>query len=92
MPAARRASVALVGLAGHVRDVDLLDLVARVREAVGERAVVGQEQHAGGVGVEAADRDDSRRVVDQLDDGRPAAGVAGGGDDAGRLVQEHVDE
>ncbi len=67
-------------------DVDLLDLVARVGQPVRERAVVRQEQRAGRVGVEPADGDDAARVVDELDYGRAAAGIAGGGDDARRLV------
>src|SRR5437879_3738838 len=37
--------------------VHLLDAVARMRETVGERAVVRQQQRARRVGVEPADRD-----------------------------------
>ena len=48
--------------------VDLLDLVARMREPVRELAVVREQQRAGRVGVEAADGDDARGVVDELDD------------------------
>ena len=40
--------------------VGLGHLVARVREAVGELAVVGQQDQAGRVGVEAADRVEAR--------------------------------
>ena len=79
-------------LALDLGDVDLVDLVAGVGEAVGELAVVRQQQRAGRVGVEPADRDDARRVGDEPDDGRPPAGVARGRDDTGRLVQEHVGE
>ena len=75
--------------AADVGDVDLRDLVARVREAVGEVAVVGQQDQAGGVGVEAADRVEPRAGrVDELDDGRAAVGVLGGRDDAARLVDQ----
>jgi hypothetical protein len=70
--------------------VDLLDLVARVREAVRELAVVREQERAGRVDVEPAHRDDPRRVVDEVDDGSAALGVARGRDRARRLVQEHV--
>ena len=63
-----------------------------MREPVGELAVVRQEQHAGRVGVEAADRDDPGLVADEADDGRAAARVARRRHDACRLVQQHVDE
>src|SRR5690242_12220765 len=43
------------GAALDVGDVGLGDLVARVREAVGEVAVVGEQDQAGGVGVQAPD-------------------------------------
>ena len=59
---------------------------------MGELAVVRQEQHAGRVGVEAADRDDPGLVADETDDGRAPTRVARGGHDARRLVQQHVDE
>ena len=55
--------------------VDLLDLVARMREPVRELAVVREQERAGRVGVEAADGHDPRGMVDELDDG--AAGPAG---------------
>ena len=63
-----------------------------MRQPVSELAVVRQQQHAGRVGVEPADGDDARRVVDEVDDGRPALRIARGRDDAGRLVQEDVGE
>src|SRR6266542_3707826 len=76
----------------HVGDVDLLDLVARMREPVRERAVVGEQERAGRVGVEAADRDDARGVTDEADDGRASVRIACRRHDAGRLVQQHVGE
>ena len=51
-------------------DVDLVDLVLRMREPVREVAVVREQDRAGRVGVEAADGNDARRVVDEPDDGR----------------------
>ena len=50
--------VARVGL--DLDLVDLLDAVARVREAVRQRTVVRQQERARRVGVEATDRDDAR--------------------------------
>jgi hypothetical protein len=44
-----------VGPAAHDYLVLLIDLVAGVGEAEGEVAVVGEEEQAGGVGVEPAD-------------------------------------
>ena len=72
--------------------VDLLDAVARVRQAVCERAVVREQECAGRVGVEAADGNDARRVADEVDDGSARMGVARGGDRAGGLVEQHVGE
>ena len=66
LDALRRAGERLRGrVALDLGDVDLLDLVARVGEPVGELAVVREEQRAGRVGVEPADRDDARGVVDE---------------------------
>jgi len=62
-----------------------------VRETVRELAVVGEEEGARRVGVEAADGYDARPVVrDELDDGRSSVGVACGAEDAGRLVKEDI--
>ena len=91
-PVAQRGRAPRPRLALDLGFVDLLDLVARVRQPVRELAVVGEQQRAGRVGVEPADRDDARRMVDQLDDGAPALRVARGRDGAGRLVQEHIGE
>ena len=43
-------------------------------EPVRERPVVGQEQHAGRVAVEASDRHDANVAADEVDDGRPPSG------------------
>ena len=72
--------------------VDLLDAVARVGEAVGERAVVREHEGTGRVDVEAADGHDPGLVPHEVDNGRTAPRVARGRDHAGRLVQEHVRE
>lgn len=48
---------------GHFASYDgavrLLDLVARVRQLLGERAVVGEEEQAGGIRVQSTDRIDA---------------------------------
>src|SRR5919201_1461480 len=72
--------------------VDLLDPVARMGQPVCELAVVGEQERAGGVDVEATDRDDACRVVDEVDDGPPPLRVACGRDGAGGLVEEDVGE
>jgi len=59
-------------------------------EPVRELSVVREQQGAGSVGVEAADRDDADSEVDQVDHGAPALGIADGRDGSGGLVQEDV--
>ena len=61
-------------------------------QPVGQVAVVGQQQEAFAVGVEAADREHSRVRGDHVDDRRAAVGVSRSGDDPGRLVQQVMDE
>ena len=84
--------VALVEIAVDGCDVRLLDAVARVRERVRERAVVREEQRAGRVDVEAADRDDARVARDDVDDGAPSLRVARRRDVADGLVEQQVRE
>lgn len=55
-----------------------------------ERPVVREHKGAGRVGIEPSDRDDAALVAYEADDGRPSVRVSGGGDDAGRLVEEEV--
>ena len=57
-----------------------------------QRAVVGQQQGAGGLDVEPPDGNDPRLVSDERDDGRSPLRVARCRHDARRLVQEHVAE
>ena len=61
-----------------------------MREPVRQRAVVGEQQRTGRVGVEPPDRDDTLRHVDQLDDRRTPLRIAGGRDRSGRLVEQRV--
>ncbi|GEM_PF-2043892 len=83
--------VVLVGHAAHARVVLALDLVLRVEQPHGEFAVVGEQQEAFRVVVEAADGVDV--VADlrqQIEDGGPVLGVLAGGQVAARLVQQDV--
>ena len=52
--AADRAGAHAAGPVDHLGEVLLVDAVARVGDAVGQLAVVGEQQQALGVGVEAA--------------------------------------
>ena len=67
-PRRSRSQLRLPDRAPQPGAVGLGDLVAGVREAVGELAVVGQQQQAGRVGVEASHRVEPARESDQLDD------------------------
>ena len=76
----------------HLHLVDARDLVARVEEAVGELAVIGEQEQALGVEVEATDRGDAAGAADgsrSSTTGRPS-GSWRRRHVAARLVQEHV--
>src|SRR5690625_4725242 len=80
--------------AGHLPldggDVGLGDLVGGVGEAVGELAVVRQQQQPLGLLVQASDVEEPLGPVgDVLGQGGPPLRVAHGGDHAGRLVERH---
>ena len=89
---AQPAERVLVRVAVDVDLVRLLDAVARMREPVREQPVVREQERAGRVGVEPADRDDARLGGNEIDDGAAALRVADRRDDAGGLVQEQVRE
>jgi hypothetical protein len=59
-------------------------------EPVRERAVVREQECARRVGVEPADGNHPRGMLDQVDDSRAALRIARRRDDAGRLVEKHV--
>src|SRR5918998_3175603 len=82
----------LWGGISHPQFVFLLYLRGRVGHAVGQRAVVGQEEEAGGGGVEAADGDEAGEGRYQRFDGwAVAAGlVFHGSEVAGGFVQGEV--
>lgn len=74
-------------------DVDVVHLgnpEARMRQSVGERAVIRQQERARRVGVEPTYRHHTRRVRDEIDDSRAPLRIVRSRDDPGRLVQEHV--
>ena len=75
----------------QLRDVGLRDGIARVKQTFRERAVVGGQQHAARVEIEAADRVHApRQIAQEVTNARPALGIAHRRDDAARLVKEHV--
>jgi hypothetical protein len=81
----------LARLAAHAGVVLAFDLVARVEQPLGERPVVGEQQQALGVVVEAAHRVDVLADVgQQVEDGRTALRVPARRDVAARLVQQDV--
>ena len=90
-PRCSRSSVSRVGHAVHLGVVDARHLVARVRHALGEGAVVRQQDQALGGHVEPADREQARHRRHQVHHGRPPLGVAARADDAARLVEHQVD-
>jgi len=75
----------------HDRAVGLVDLEARVRQPIGELAVVGQQDQAGRVGIQPADRVQAHRSTDHVDDRRAPLWVARGRDDPRGLV-DRVDD
>ncbi len=89
-PVGEAAQYLVVGLAFDLRDVRLLDPVARMGEPVRERTVVRQEQHPRCVAVEAPHRHDADVAADEVDDRRPALRVARGRDRPARLVEQDV--
>src|SRR5690606_30712816 len=77
----------------HAADVFALDLERGMHHRVGQLAVGGEQQQAGGVDVQAADRDPARALEhgQGFEDGRAALGVLAGGDLAlGLVVDEHA--
>ena len=66
--------------------VGLVDFEARVHETVGQRAVVGQKDQTGAVGVQPPDRIEPQPRRDERDDRPSPLWISGGRDDARRLV------
>ena len=91
-PSRSLASAPRRRLALDLDEVLLVHAEARVGEAVGEVAVVGEQQQALGVAVEATDREHPGLGGHEVDHGRPALRVRRGGDHPGRLVEQVVDE
>jgi hypothetical protein len=89
--AAHPVQAVLGRLAAHARVVLPLDLVFRMEQLLGERAVIGQEQQSFGVVVEAAHRVDVLADVgQQVEHGRPPLGVLARRHVAPRLVEQDV--
>ena len=79
-------------LALHLHQVLLVHAVRRVRQAVRQLAVVGEQQQALAVGVQAANREHTWLGRNEIDRLRTPLGVGCAADDSGRLVQHVVHE
>ena len=87
-PLDQRLELLLADLAEGAGAVGALDAGRRQLELALQFAVGGEQQQPLGVHVEAADRHQPRQALGQpVVDGRPALGVALGGEQAGRLVE-----
>ena len=80
------------GGAVHLDEVLLLHPEGRMGEALGQGAVVGEDEQPFAVGVEPPHREDARFVGHELDHGGPVLRVVRGRDHPSRLVQEVVDQ
>ena len=81
----------LLDLPGDLDVVNLFDAVPRMREAVGQLAVVGDEDQPFARHIEPADAKHARRIRrQQIGHARPAGRIARRGNDAGRLVDGEV--
>ena len=85
-PPLQLAQVALRGRAAQLDPIGLRHLVAGMGEAIGQLAVIGEQQQAGRVGVEPAHRVEPGLGVDQRDHSRPIARLLRGRDHPRRLV------
>ena len=77
----------------HAADVFAGDLETRVHHRVRQLAIGGEQQQAGGVDVQASDRDPACALQrwQRVEDGRPALGVFAGRDFAfGFVVHQHA--
>ena len=84
---AQRAQGALARAPLDPRPIGPRHLEARMGERVGEVAVVGEQDQARAVGVQAADRVQALARRDEVDHGAPPVRVGRRGHHAGRLVQ-----
>ncbi len=73
------------GAANH-RAVGLLHLKGRMRQTVGQLAVVGEQDQTGGIDVQSPDGIEPQLAGHKRDDGGPALRIARGADHAGRFV------
>src|SRR5438094_6539307 len=76
----------------HLGHILLLHTERRMREAMGEVAVVGHDEQPLGVGIEPSDGEHARRFGYELDHCGSALRIGRGCDHTRRLVQQVVDE
>jgi len=90
-PAPQTFDAAVVRYAAHLRVILAFHLVAWMQQALGQRAVVGEDQQALGVVIQPTDRVHVLADVgDEIDDRRPLLGVLPCRHVAPRLVQQDV--
>lgn len=69
-------------------EVLLFDTMTRVCDAIRKITVISEQQHPFGVGVEAPDREDARRLRNQIEHCWPAVRISRGRDDPCGFVQQ----
>ncbi len=72
-------------------DVRLRQLVSRMRQTIGQLAVIGKNNDSRRIGVQPAHTEDTLRTMDQIDRLFPALGIAIRADHAPRLIQQKID-
>jgi NDP-sugar pyrophosphorylase family protein len=78
---------------GHLieqRAIFFFDLIAGVRQPLGQLAVVGHQQQTFAIVIQPTNREEPLWQINQLDHGGPALRIVGGGHDAGRLIQHDI--
>ena len=89
---AQRAQSLHVRHAAHARVVRLRHVVTGIGEPMAQAVVVGEDEEAGGVAVEAPDREHPLAdVAEEVVHSRPPAGIGPGRDVADRLVERDGD-
>jgi hypothetical protein len=66
-----------------------------VGQTISEVAVIGEQEQSGGIDVQPANREKAEFLIaggQNIQDGRPAFFVAGGGNDAGGFMEHQADD
>ena len=81
-----------INFAGHHDSVNLANLIFRVRQTLGQFAIVGHQDQPFAAAVEPADRKNAFGRRDQIDHPRSALGIAIGGHHADGFVDGKVNQ